>query len=237
MSVFCLKKEIIYKETFKDNEGRVVSTVIQDSGEELFLCNIYAPNKDRPDFFCELIKNTTEETVNKVFIGNYNVVTNIDLDRKGEKCNNKNAAKILVEIKNECNLTDVWRDRNISVKRYSYFHSKPKMASQIDYALISRGLDNQIDSAMYIPAPFTDHSGYFLSVNFSNHDRGRGYWKFNDSHLNKADYVHAMNEHLERKINIEFRDLSSQKEKWELIKFVCATFHKNGLEIMPQIKS
>ena len=62
----------------------------------------------------------------------------------------------------------------------------------------------------------TDHDAFFLSLQSVNTQRGSGYWKFNDSHLLRREFVQMMNMKLESKLE-ETKNMEAQ-EKWETIK-------------------
>lgn len=43
--------DIEVNETWRDLEGRCIMCVINHQGHKIALCNIYAPNEDKPEFF------------------------------------------------------------------------------------------------------------------------------------------------------------------------------------------
>ena len=168
---------------------------------------------------------TSETTLNPIYIGDFNVTMDPAVDRKGEKTNNKKSCTILHEACTEYLLSDVWRSRNEGVRRYSYTRKKPTIAaSRIDFALTSQGINSKISSCFYIPCSLTDHSCMFVALAFSKQQRGRGFWKFNNKLLQDVEFVEAMNTPLDTKIKQLNEDQHDEKSAWELLKFQVANF-------------
>ena len=204
----------------KDTGGRRIFAKLDYQDTCFTICNIYAPNQDNPEFFVETFHEGFEKYENTIYIGDFNVVTDISLDRKGEKCNNKKACQIINASCADMYLNDVWRTRNPGVQRFSYFRKNPKMASRIDYALVPQGIDSKIASCFYVPCTMTDHSAFFMSIACQKGGRGPGYWKFNDMLIEDPKYVDMLEIHLKNKLN-EYSQMG-KREKWEMIKFEIA---------------
>ena len=147
---------------------------------EFALVNIYAPNKDSPAFFLNMIEQMVSLPEKRIIIGDFNLALDEVKDRKNCTINNDKAKSVVETIMAEYLLTDIWRARNQESERFSYFARKGKkvIASRIDFALVSQGLDSQVESIFYIPGIMTDHSALFVSLNPHMLDQGRGYWKF-----------------------------------------------------------
>ena len=217
-----LNFEIISK--YMDPQGRILSCKIKIMEYDICIVNVYAPNKDTPQFFTGLFNRTVEKSERFVIIGDLNVAIDNKLDRKGSVINNDKSAKVIEDMINDLIITDVWRDRNPGVKRWSYIRTRPKFAaSRIDNALVSQSMVREVTSVFYVPGILTDHAAIFISISFNNKcERGRGYWKFNNLLLTDPDFVQEMNQLLKRK-KIELQHLKS-KEQWELIKIEATVF-------------
>ena len=177
-------------------------------------------------FFTDLFEATLDLCDKRIFIGDFNCTLNPEIDRRGEKINNEQARRAISCACEEMLLMDVWHSRNPGVARFSFHRTKPKKAaSRIDYALVLQGIDSCIASCFYIPNALSDHSAFFISILFEPDQRGAGFWKFNDSFLNDVDFVNAVNDLLQTKIN-EYVKLNPI-DKWEMIKFECANFSQN----------
>ena len=167
----------------------------QDSqNPAIMLGSIYAPNKDTPSFFCEIEEELMNYCENKIIVGDYNLVLNTNLDRLNSHLNNVKACEKVCELMQTLYLTNVWRDRNPDVKRYSWRNKHS--ASRIDNTLISQGLDSMVTNCTYLQGILTDHSAMYICVKFNTNERGSGYWKMNQKLLENAAFKDEIAEEL-----------------------------------------
>ena len=106
---------------FSDPQGRFITVDIKTEDKIITLQNIYAPNNDDPNFFKSVFNNlSTFECAHLVLGGDFNLVQNIQKDKKGG--NQTNHFKSLEEIekfKENMNLTDIWRDLHPDTLRFT----------------------------------------------------------------------------------------------------------------------
>ena len=207
-----------------DDIGRYIICDIGIENSLVTLCNIYGPNKDQPPFFVELFRHLENRQDEKVIIGDFNVVLQVELDRYGSNYNNHNSKYVLTELMEEFLLEDPWRVQNPDRMQFSWRKKKPRLqASRIDYSLVSRGLN--IENTLYIPAIKTDHMAHFLSIKLEKEKRGPGYWKFNNTLLKDLDFVQGMNQKIDQLV----RQNSSVHpgNAWENIKKGIAQYTKD----------
>ena len=215
------RKGIDFKKQFEEN-GRVVSCSYECDNKTINLVNIYAPNEDDPRFFAKLMEKFALME-NVIIMGDFNLTLNNKIDRRGVGINNDKAAQVVKYSMEEFNLKDVWRERNENVFRRTFYRKKPTYAaSRIDFCLAASSVDQYIMSAFYIPAPMTDHAAMFISTGFENSVRGTGYWKFNDSLLEKEEFLRDTRTFIQNK-ELEYNEMN-KREKWEIIKFECANW-------------
>ena len=165
---------------YTDSNGRVIICEISEDSQynQNTLCAIYAPNTDTPSFFENINEQLKGYSEHRVIIGDYNLVMDPKLDRSRSTYNNNKSRACIDQMMEELLLTDVWRDRNPNVRRYSW--RGRNSASRIDNVLVSHGLDRNVSNVTYLQGIFSDHSAVYLSLdnNISN-KRGSGYWKLN----------------------------------------------------------
>ena len=103
-------------------------------------------------------------------------------------------------------------------KEFSWIkkNSFPIKASRIDFALISKGLDQKIEMVDYLSSVLTDHRGIYMVVDITPNDRGSGYWKFNCSLLQNKEFVDVMNKELQK--TIEGTIQKDPSDRWEIVK-------------------
>ena len=189
-----------------------------NSDDKFTLCNIYAPGKDKPSFIIDMMKLTQEFCENRIFIGDFNVVFEPEMDRLNSKFNKPKTKEMLLQIMDDLLLCDVWRIHNPDKKQYSWMKLEKKrtLASRIDYALVSQNIIQNIENVTYIPGIKTDHSAVFVALDLIGYDRGKGYWKMNTKYLRDEEYVKEMNVLLDQKI--ETSKKLDKSKRWEYIK-------------------
>ena len=167
-------------------KGRIIIVDIEITDVVRFLLiNIYAPNDDSPMFFENLFQYLDKmEVKNLILTGDWNLVNNFKEDTLNyKKLNNPKAQKLVTEYKAKLNLIDVWRHSNNGVKHFTWKQFFYKKMARLDFFLISETL-----LALYADSHIkisyrSDHSPINLKLNISNHKRGAGNWKLNNSLL------------------------------------------------------
>ena len=214
-----IKKELPLNivKTYSHEEGRYILCEIEDQNNpqnRITLICLYGPNKDQPFLFEDIAKQMQQFRGEYILIGDFNVVLNVHLDRRESITNNRKVKKILEAICDELSLVDVWRVRNPEVKEYSWMRIKNKTisASRIDYALVTQGLADKVQNAMYLAGIQSDHRAYFIAIDVNQIDRGRGYWKLNTLHLQKKEFYDCINSCIE-KTKEQYTELDPM-EKW-----------------------
>ena len=158
-----------------------INTETDNPAATISLCNIYGPNADTPGYYKSIFDSLSEYTEKKLIIGDFNLTLQPEIDRYRSEQKTTKAANVLKELMEEHYLTDVWRDRNPNTMRFSWTKRNPRLlASRIDFALVSRGLDKITENCTYLQSILTDHSAFYLSINPTDGEkRGPGYWKMN----------------------------------------------------------
>ena len=179
-----------------DMHGRYILTDMSCHENSFTIINLYAPNKDSPGFFKEIFTKCDKREPKLLFMGDFNLVLNVKLDRKDSTVNNDKSCHLIKTEMEERFLTDVWRDRNEDTKRYSWYRHGPAktqmQASRIDFVISSKGFCNNITNVTYINGIGTDHSALVVILNCHKGIRGTGYWKMNTSHLLREDFKTLM---------------------------------------------
>ena len=201
--VILLNKSIEENFTVVMSTQRILAVAIKIKDKPTLVCNIYAPNEntEKEIFFKELqnkIKDAHYDDI--VLCGDFNCVMNNDEDIiSGEKHNN-NSIKELNNLVASCDLYDIWRLFNPSIKEYSWSKKNPFIARRLDYIFTSSKILDMSSECRLISVPVSDHRGCLIRLQSSDIVRGKGYWKFNNSLLKDHDYVQKMNDFLEKYI-------------------------------------
>lgn len=127
--------EFEVKRVFRDQGGNYILILIKMLGKEFLICNIYGPNRDDPDFYIKLNNKIKEIGPDNIIIGgDWNLVLNFELDYYNYKHNNNVKAQEQVEqIMIDLDLTDIWRDLNLDLRRFTWRRNNPIQQSRLDF--------------------------------------------------------------------------------------------------------
>ena len=140
-----LNKTFEYKihNTIIDKNGRytIIDIEITLIGR-ITISSIYAPNEQIEIFIDEIFEKIN--TINNVFHiigGDWNMIQDLNLDTYNyEKWNNKRASKKLEDKKTEFDLIDMWRTKNLNIKRFSWWKKTLRKAGRLDFFLVTEQL-------------------------------------------------------------------------------------------------
>ena len=197
-----LNKTFEYKisSTEADSLGNLLSVILKLGDQTIHLINIYAPNKDTPDFFkClrEKIENSTCDYC--IICGDFNLVIDPNKDSYNYKhINNPQARNCLIESMNAIGLKDAFRFFNEDVRRYTWHKKNPVRHARLDYFIVSENLTDFIDKCNIKPGYRSDHSYVELIITLCKFERGRGLWKLNCSLLKDKEYLICINNIIDR---------------------------------------
>lgn len=213
----------------KDNQGRLIELNCLIQGSPYKLINIYAPTTEmlRLNFFKNLklqIEREDEEDYksNIILGGDFNLVQDINLDRKGGSNDfsavYKKGIDVFEGIKNEINLVDIWRIRNPLVKRFTWRRKNPLISSRLDFWCVSNSLCDYVDEIDILPSVKSDHSPIIIGIKTYENKKGPGLWKLNNTFLSEENYIKTINETLKSMTDIKdnYTDL---RIWWEYLKF------------------
>ena len=160
----------------------------------LTLVKIYAPNKDEPTFFqnvCEKLSSFDCDFI--IFGGDFNLVCDIHKDKKGGIPSTHSKSRDEVEIlKENFELTDIWRVLNPDATRFTWRRKKPEIQCRLDFFLISNTLCPATSNAEILPGYRTDHSMITVRINTATNPRGPGFWKLNTHLLTESEYINLI---------------------------------------------
>ena len=131
-----------------------------------------------------------------VFMGDFNVPLNKQLDSTTITDRNAHKRKILKSFLETHALTDVWRTVNPLALRYTVC-TKTKIGavlSRLDYFFASPALVTGIEDTSIDLSYCSDHNPITLDVILTNRNSGRGYWKFPDFLVKDINYRKELGE-------------------------------------------
>lgn len=184
--------------TDKNGNFIILDMIIQ--GKEITLVNLYGPNEDNPQFYENLLNKISEfENENIIMCGDWNLILNVELDSYNYKhINNPRARQVVLNLIEEDNFVDIWRIMNEDTRKYTWRRLNPvKKLGRLDYFLISDCLSQYITDCDIVPGYRSDHSGIILKLKLQEYERGKGYWKFNNTLLKDPKYIEEVKRTIE----------------------------------------
>ena len=134
-----------------------------------------------------------------------------------------------MKLKAKYDLTDIWRIRNPTVKRYTFRmqHYTRSLQLRLYFIFVSNNMQTQVKSVDIDTSIATDHSPVTMSVRDNDAlTKGQGLWKFNTSLIDDVNFVSGMVKVIEdtvrSQINSREKQLNWEILKYEIRKFVMA---------------
>lgn len=192
-----MKYEIINH--FTDKDGRIVLLNIQINDTIFSIVCLYGPNNTtaRKSFFKKVDLFVKENGIGIPIIGGDFNETLKNIDRISPSNNHKNNKPVssLKSLLKDNNLIDIWRVMNENIQQFTWRRKDKSQASRIDLILIDSNLRPQIDTCKIKPATiqYTDHLSVCLTFKTGASEKGRGFWKLNNSVLENKDYQSLIN--------------------------------------------
>ena len=171
--------------------GNYVIVICKIKTETFAFLSIYGPNNDQPEFFQELFEQLKGIEVDHTILGgDFNFIIDPQTDALNyARENNVNARKKLIQLIQENNIVDIWRQFNPLERKYTWTRRNPLKCGCLDMFFASDHLVNRITDVNIVPGYRTDHCAITLTIQTKQEPRGSGLWMFNISHLSNEEYV------------------------------------------------
>ena len=189
--------EIFEDSIFKDPSGNFLVLNIKFENFIITLGCIYGPNNDSPNFYENVVFYETaklqESSDFTIMGGDWNISLSQDMDTFGYTAeNNKEAKDCVIQAMESLGLMDIFREFYPEKKRYSWRQFGGNRKARLNYFLTSAALLPYTETTDIIPGIASDHSIPLLEVDFSRFQRGRGFFKFNNSLCSDLEYVRVI---------------------------------------------
>ena len=202
-------------------QGRISLLEFEYENLKYCLVNVYAPNSDD----VELLEKMATEVFGRdrddllILAGDWNTVLCNSLDKIGGSANhsNKKCQSFLNSLMSEGGLFDPFRVNNPSDKKFTHFNKKSITGTRLDFFLVDNNVMNLPKCESTISHGFkSDHSYVHLGLIGNTIERGRGYWKFNNSLLDSENFCSDVKQTIESTLE---QDFNSWGGVWDTIKF------------------
>ena len=182
------------RKSFSDPNGRFIICDIETEQKCITLARLYAPNVDDPRFFEIVFEHLLDFECDEIIIGgDFNLVLNIDMDKKGGLARtNSKSQEIVNDLAAQLDLIDAWRIINPDSRKYTWRRRRPEISCRLDFFLVSQSLMCSVTSANISAGYKTDHSLINIRIALHSNPRSPGFWKLNTSFLTEIDYVNRI---------------------------------------------
>lgn len=225
LAILLIKPKGNIIETAMSEDGRWIIFVQKLDDSHIIFCNVYGYNSTSLSkhmflLICKKIKNFTSKYENSHIImgGDFNDASDDLVDRVPSRIAPGIRFKCTNFVRNELNLTDVWRFFNPNTKEYSWSNLSRTLKSRIDLWMISNQCVQFTKEIMHEYVPFTDHKGVLLHICGTQVENKnfRGYWKLNNNLLQDETFCKLIKD-----LANEIFSQQSPKplEKWEYFKY------------------
>ena len=205
VAILTNRTDIKFNDTIIDKGGNFIIThALIDQSFSLILASIYAPNRDRPEFFqpIERYLDEREGEIPVVLGGDWNMVLEQDMDSYNyRRLNNVRAQRRVLDMIKKYQLIDVFRERWNTTKRYTWRVKNPSVKqARLDFFLASGSINENIVGCDIKAGYRTDHSMIVLDLIVVDQIKGRGLYKFNLSLLKDREYVSMVKRNIKNSV-------------------------------------
>lgn len=200
-----------------DLAGWVTITKVECSKRKIALVSAYAPNLFDADFY-NMLTTVMLELTDYVFIvgADFNAVWDPAVDRSG-------ASETLDLRQASAGFVDMWRIVNPSLKDFSFFSSRHKTFSRIDYLFASPHLFDSFDVSL-LPIALSDHKATFLTASLSKLSSCAPRWRFNTTLLKNDDFCMQLKEKLIEFLEFNVDSVEDPRILWDSVKGFIRTY-------------
>lgn len=169
-------------------------------GSFVVLTNIYGYNNTNQN---RLLLSEISEAVTQykecyrtnliLFGGDFNIAPDDWLDRSPSKFTNHHFNTMFLDFCNTRSLIDIWRNKNLNVRQFSWLKPYGSYKSRIDLWLSTLEVAEYVSEVFISSAPLTDHCLLYLDLKpETNINRRNVHWKFNADLLKSEEYCNII---------------------------------------------
>ena len=209
----------IHRISKDSSEGRFLMVELTIDNYRMVICNVYAPNEDKVEFFEHILKKMLEFNADSyVLLGDMNTTLQIIDKECSNDCKpgHPKCTDYIHMMLEKLNLIDIWRERNMNNRRFTWFKTKPRLLMErLDYIFISNNLSSYIMSTDIDPTFMSDHAIPHISLqDVAGATKGPGFWKLNIAHLQDNEFKMLIRDTLSDSLN-QFDD---SRVGWDFFK-------------------
>ena len=159
-----------------DASGRILSVVAEIDNRKCQLVNIYGPNPSNlqeSEYFFNSIDNIIDPEIQPMFFGDFNMVEDIFVDRKGGKPKPRHTYgfKALSDLKQGHDLIDIWRNQNPNKKQFTWHSKDQTIHSRLDRIYIPKQYIPLVSNAFIHHFVWSDHDVCGISITLPSYKK------------------------------------------------------------------
>jgi len=216
-----------------DGNGRMINLEFRHNNNVFQIINVYMPTdtNERKIAFNYLQNNVDyHANVHQVICGDFNSTYRTEDRLSG---NLDNTSSIFREYIYSNKLSDLWVMKNPTKKQFSFISSgNSKLQSRIDYFLSNSKVQMQCKKCYIASAPAPDHKAVVMVMSKQDIQRGKGYWKLNNSVLDLKEYKDGITD-IFLNTTVEFKDVQLKSLVWDMCKI---RFKEFSIEFCTKLK-
>ena len=118
------------------------------------------------------------------------------------------------------NLTDIWRNFNQDKQQFTWRRKDKTQASRIDMIFIGTYFFSLVETCKIKPVTIqsTDHQSVYINFIPGVSEKGRGYWKINNSILQEVEYQLLINNLIDKYIYDKVNNNVDGRLLWDVLK-------------------
>ena len=189
-----------------DEDGRLLSLILDYGAEKLLLIGVYAPSLDNQSTKCFFLDKFREILLDyghhkTIAIGDFNIKLG-PLDTHSINHKSTRAANKLRDILDEFFMEDAWRYQHTAIRKYTWRRTNPLQQSRIDYVFISNVFLNTNEVKTKIESGIlSDHNFVLAEIRFCVEKRGPGIWRFNNELLEDFKFINSTRSEILKAVN------------------------------------
>ena len=178
-----------------DEGGRLLILDVSINDYNFLLINLYNANSESEQLEVLDLLISKLDIVNSdgnyktIFGGDFNLFFDCNLDAAGGNPSlKKRSLAKLMNIIQKLDVSDIFRVRYPTSKRFTFHRKNPLLQRRLDYLFTSNLLQEFIGDVKVLPAFMSDHSSVSISIDLHpTISHGKYGWKFNNSLLQNED--------------------------------------------------
>ena len=189
-------------ESGTDTQGNMAWVIVEISGKKVLVIGVYGPSEstDNPDYFINNLFPVIDEKEydHLIAAGDWNITLDPDKDNLGyaDPHNYKKLTRgVLKREFSSRNLEDIFRVQNQESIQFSWipFAVDSRRRARLDYFICDAGTSASTIGCKIEKMPLhrmeEDHAEITLKVDYAKVNRGRGWWKLNNSYLKDKLFI------------------------------------------------